>query len=353
MSGTMNKLTVFLATALLWTGAIPLHADEAASRHFTLKVLPLLKAKCFACHGDDPAKIKGDLNMLTREGLLKGGEYSQKVLVPGKAEESDLYIAVTWKNSDLEMPPKENDRLMPGQIEIVKAWINAGAPWPSEAEQKKHREAEWSIATTEDGVIIPTSGGLADEWTYRRYKPEEVWAFQPVKKPGVNKGMGTKESDSKQPTKNSSVPIPLSPSPIDAFVNAKLAKAGHQPAPPADPRTLIRRATFDLLGLPPKPEEIAAFEAAWKKDSAKAWSDLIDRLLASPHYGERQAQHWFDVTRYADTGGMANDFERSNMWRYRDWVIRAFNDDKPYDRFVMEQIAGDQLADRAALERLG
>ncbi len=233
------------------------------------------------------------------------------------------------------MPPKENDRLTPEQIKAVKTWINAGAPWPNEAEQKRHREAEWSIASTADGVIMTTSGGLADEWTYRRYNPEDVWAFQPVKKSEI--------SNLQSRTEN----------PVDAFHAAKLAKASHQPAPPADPRTLIRRATFDLLGLPPKPEEIAAFEAAWKKDSTRAWSDLIDRLLASPHYGERQAQHWFDVTRYADTGGMANDYERSNMWRYRDWVIRAFNDDKPYDRFVMEQIAGDQLADRAGLERLG
>ncbi|MEO6788501.1 MAG: DUF1549 and DUF1553 domain-containing protein, partial [Chthoniobacteraceae bacterium] len=242
-------------------------------------------------------------------------------------------VAITWKDKDLEMPPKENDRLTPGQIELVKAWINEGAPWPSEAEQKKLREAEWAITSTEDGVIVKTSGGLADAWTYRRYKQEDLWGFQPVKKPEIKDATAT--------------------NPVDHFIAAKLAKAGVSPAPQADPRTLIRRATFDLLGLPPTPDEVDAFLGAWKNDAAKAWSGLIDRLLASPHYGERWAQHWLDVTRYADTGGMANDFERSNMWRYRDYVIRAFNSDKPYNQFVVEQLAGDQLADASARQRLG
>ena len=301
-------------------------------RDFTLKVLPVLKAKCFACHGEDPKKIKGELNLLSREAMLKGGENSQKVLVPGKAEESDLYVSMTWTNPDLEMPPKENDRLKPEQIEAVKAWINAGAPWPSEEEQKAHLAWERSQAVTEDGVIFKTSGGLGDAWTFRRYKPEDMWAFMPVKAPTLD----PKAAES----------------PVDHFVSATLASAGFKPSPQADARTLIRRATFDLLGLPPTPEEVAKFEKAWKADSKAAWSDLIDHLLKSPHYGERWAQHWFDVVRYADTGGMANDYERSNMWRYRDWVIRAFNDDMQYDQFVREQLAGDQLADRVALKRL-
>ncbi len=302
-------------------------AEQAsASKHFTLKVLPLLKEKCFACHGDDPAKIKGELSLLTREAMLKGGENSQKVLVPGKAAESDLFVSMTWENPDLEMPPKENDRLRPEQIELVRSWINAGAPWPSEEEQKKHREEELSVLSNADGMIVKHSGGLSDAWTFRRYKPEDIWAFLPVKK--VEQ-------------------------PIDSLHAAKLTAAGQKAAPQADPRTLIRRASFDLIGLPPTPAEISAFEAAWAKDSNEAWEGLIDRLLASPHYGERWAQHWFDVVRYADTGGMANDYERSNMWRYRDYVIRAFNEDKPYDRFVMEQLAGDELADESALRRLG
>lgn len=332
-----RKLTLLLATFAALLPMSALHAAPAdqtsAEKLFTLKVLPLLKSKCFACHGEDPKKIKGELNMLTREGLLKGGENSDKVLVPGNADGSSMFVAVTWKDKDLEMPPKENDRLKPEQIELVRAWIDAGAPWPSEAEQKKLREAEWAVVSNEDGVIWKTSGGLADAWTYRRYKPEDLWGFQPVKKPAIASAK--------------------SENPVDHFIAAKLAKAKTQPAAQADPRTLIRRATFDLLGLPPTPEDTEVFLAAWKSDATKAWSDLIDRLLASPHYGERWAQNWLDVARYADTGGMANDFERSNMWRYRDYVIRSFNQDKPYNEFVLEQLAGDQLADASVAKRLG
>lgn len=277
--------------------------------------------------------------MLSRERLIKGGENSTSVLVPGKAEESDLYISITWQNSDLEMPPKENDRLTPDQIEWVKQWIDAGAPWPSEEEQAKHLAWERSQEVTEEGVIISTSGGLGDAWTHRRYKPEDVWAFLPVKVDSqtVKQAMSSGLSSSGI---------------IDALHAEKLASAGQEPSPRAAPRTLIRRATFDLIGLLPTPEEVEQFVSAWDQDSAKAWEALIDRLLASPHYGERWAQHWFDVVRYADTGGMANDFERSNLWRYRDWVIRAFNDDMPYHQFVREQLAGDALADQAALKRL-
>ncbi|MGA0029767.1 MAG: PSD1 and planctomycete cytochrome C domain-containing protein [Opitutales bacterium] len=312
--------------------AAPGLGDESAGRHFTLKVLPLLKEKCFACHGDDPKKVKGQLDLRSRETMLKGGETSPKVLVPGKATESDLFISVTWQDKDLEMPPKENDRLKPEQIGWLKKWIDAGAPWPNDDEQKKHLAWERSQAETAEGVIFPTSGGLSDAWTYRRYSPGDLWAFLPVK-------------------------APLSAGPasvtIDRLHQAKLATAAQVAAPQADPRTLIRRATFDLIGLPPTPEEVDSFIDAHRQDGEKAWESLIDRLLASPHYGERWAQHWFDVVRYADTGGMANDYERSNMWRYRDWVIRALNDDLPYDQFVRQQLAGDALADLSALKRLG
>jgi mono/diheme cytochrome c family protein len=328
-----SKHFILSVVCLLLSGGYLRAADITdTDRLFTLKVLPLLKAKCFACHGDDPSKIKGDLNMLSRDGLLKGGESGGHVLAPGKAEASDLFVAVTWENSDLEMPPKENDRLTKEQIELLRNWIDAGAPWPNEEEQKKLREAEWSVVSNEDGVILKTSGGLADAWTYRRYQPEDIWAFQPVKKPVVPE---TKAGNA-----------------IDHFIAAKLTATDTEPAARADPQTLIRRATFDLIGLPPTPEEVAAFLSAWKTDSTKAWESLIDRLLDSPHYGERWAQHWLDVTRYADTGGMANDYERSNMWRYRDYVIRSLNNDKPYDQFILEQLAGDQLADASALKRL-
>ena len=176
------------------------------------------------------------------------------------------------------------------------------------------------------GVTVATSGGQTPDWTDRRYKPEDLWAFRPVARPDV-------PGDLIDPSRVIN--------PIDAFVQQKLRQAGvTRLAPPADRRTLIRRATFDLTGLPPTPAEVEAFV---NDDAPGAYERLIDRLLASPAYGEQQARHWLDVTRYADTGGFSNDHERPNAWRYRDYVVRSFNADKPYDRFALEQLAGDEL----------
>jgi hypothetical protein len=345
---TFSPAIVPLLTLLVLAPAAGLRGQPAAApsapddieRLFTLDVLPLLRAKCFNCHGGDPQKEpKGGLNMLTRASLLEGGNDSPHALVPGKADKSLIYVAATWTNPDYEMPPKENDRLTPAQLATLKTWIDAGAPWPDDAVQARHRAESRLIAETAEGILMPTSGGLAEDWTHRRYRREDVWAYQPVKTPAVPAADARGRA--------------LPGHPIDAFVQAKLASAGRAPAPEADPRTLIRRATFDLIGLPPTPGETEAFLTAWNADRKLAWESLIDRLLASPHYGERWAQHWLDVTRYADTGGMANDYERSNMWRYRDYVIRSFNRDKPYDRFVLEQLAGDALADASARQRLG
>ncbi|MFC7338894.1 PSD1 and planctomycete cytochrome C domain-containing protein [Haloferula chungangensis] len=321
---------IFSLAALLFLTA-ELRADtESSERGFSLKVLPLLQEKCLACHGEDPEKIKGDLNLMTREGMLRGGESGRPVLVPGNAETSTLYQAVTWQDEDLEMPPKENDRLNPQQVEWIKQWIDGGAPWPDEATQRSYQKAERANKENEDGVIVDHSGGQADAWTYRRYQAEDLWAFQPVIKLALPGEQGN---------------------PIDGFISEKLAAAGFEMAPEADALTMIRRATYDLTGLPPTPGEIGRFQEAWEKDSDAALEHLVDRLLASPHYGERWAQHWLDVARYADTGGYSNDWERSNMWRYRDYVIRSFNKDKPYDEFILEQLAGDELADALVAER--
>ncbi|NNC87960.1 MAG: DUF1553 domain-containing protein [Akkermansiaceae bacterium] len=286
------------------------------------------------CHGIDPKtgeeEFKGGLDMRTREAILKGGEFIDDLLVPGDASKSFLITAIKWEDPDFEMPPKENDRLTEEQIALVEQWINLGAPWPDDAAQETIRLAERQREVTEDGVLVETSGGLSDDWTYRRYKPEDVWAFRPVVKPQ----------------------LPGTANPVDAFVRTKLKSAGYEPAPRAGYTTLIRRATWDLTGLPPTPKEVREFALAWEGDPATAWSDLLDRLLESPRYGERWAQHWLDVARYADTGGFSNDYERSNAWRYRDYVIRAFNDDKPYNEFVIEQIAGDELADASLRKRL-
>ena len=302
---------------------------------FTLKVYPLLKEKCFGCHGDDADEIKGDLNLTTREGMLAGGEHESAALVPGNSAQSPLYLSATWENPDLEMPPKENDRLNPEQLELLKNWIDQGAPWPDASIQKQIHEAQWDEPENKDGILVKTSGGTSDAWTFRRYQPEDLWAFQPVVKPEI--------PEAKETAAN----------PVDAFLDQKRLEKGFEQAPEADDRTLIRRVYFDLIGLPPTPAEMNHWlnTFAGLTDKSISIGLLVDEFLASPHYGERWAQHWLDVARYADTGGMSNDYERSNAWRYRDYVIRAFNDDKPYDRFILEQLAGDELADASVLKR--
>nr|MCS5604221.1 DUF1549 domain-containing protein [Alphaproteobacteria bacterium] len=191
--------------------------------------------------------------------------------------------------------------------------------------QARYIAEERAKPVTSEGMLVETSGGLSDDWTYRRYQPQDVWAFQPVVKP-------------KQPAG--------ADNPVDAFIGRKLKADGFAPAPQAQFRTLVKRAYYDLTGLPPTPFQIYQFRLEWDKDPGKAWSKLINGLLTSPHYGERWGQHWLDVARYADTGGYSNDYERSNAWRYRDYVIRAFNNDKPYNEFIVEQIAGDELWDQ-------
>jgi len=299
--------------------------QEEAERLFAVEVFPLLKTKCFVCHGDDPQDLQGDFDLRSRQVAIKGGESEEAAIVPGNAEESSLYLAVKWE--ELEMPPKENDRLTSAQIESIRKWIDGGAPWPKES-RRKELVASW---TPTDGVVVKTSGGLSEDWTNRRYKLEDLWAYQPVVKPEVPRQHAAGSDN-----------------PVDAFINRKLAAAGIKPVVRADKRTLIRRAIYDLTGLPPTPEAIAEFLS---DDSSTAFRDLVEQLLESPRYGEQWGKHWLDVVRYADTGGFSNDFVRPNAWRYRDYVIRAFNSDKPYDEFIREQIAGDEL-DPANVENL-
>ena len=331
-------LVVMLCLSSAWLGADWLSADETASAEqaeklFTLKVLPLLKQKCHGCHGEDPDDLKGQFDIRTREALLQGGESEEPAIVVGSPQDSPLYQAVLWET--YEMPPKENDRLTKQETDWIRDWIAAGAPWPTAARQDEIREVESRVIENEDGVIISTSGGLNDQWTYRRYQPEEVWAFRPVR------------------DKQQLGAIADGTHPVDYFINQRLDQAGLQPGSEADPATLLRRATYDLTGLPPSPDEIKSFSEAWERDSDQAWRDLIDRLLDSPHYGERWGQHWLDVVRYADTAGFSNDYERSNAWRYRDYVIRSFNEDKAFDEFIVEQIAGDEMEAEKVQEAAG
>jgi hypothetical protein len=224
--------------------------------------------------------------------MLTGGD-SGPALVPGQAGASLLYRAAT-QAGELKMPPK-GKRLAAEDLQILKAWIDAGAPW------------------TPTAATITSNPGPS--W----------WAFRKPQRPAL------------PPVKNQA----WVRNPIDAFVLAKLEEKGLSPAPPADKRTLLRRAAFDLLGLPPSPEQVEKFV---QDTSAEAWAKVIDELLRSPHYGERWGRHWLDVARYADSGGYETDIYYRNAWRYRDYVIKSFNDDKPYDRFVREQVACDELA---------
>ncbi len=297
-------------------------ADETAEVLFVRRIAPLLQAKCLACHGAEANNIQGGFDLRTSFAVAKGGDSGESAIVVGKPEKSPLYLAVTrTEDTWSAMPPKEADRLSAEQVEWIKTWIAGGAPWPSDARRQEivtaHREA-WSA---EDGVPVRTSGGLSAAWTERKYRREGLWAYQPVRRPVINATGATA---------------------IDALIAQRLPP-DLSVAPQADARTLIRRVTFALTGLPPTPREIHAYVAESKLDAEAAWAALIERLLASPHYGERMAQHWLDVVRYADSSGFANDYERGNAWRYRDYVVRSFNSDKPYDQFIREQIAGDEL----------
>ncbi len=294
---------------------------------FVRRVWPLFQEKCLACHGQDEAKIKAGYDLRSATTAFKGGESGTAAIVAGKPESSPLYLAVTRAHEDewKPMPPKEADKLYAEQIGWIKQWIESGAPWPDDARAKEIAKANADQWSAEDGITVKTSGGLSTEWTNRRYQPEGLWAYQPVKAVRMADLAWRKGEN-----------------PVDALL-AKQMPSGLQPAPPADARTFIRRATFDLTGLPPTPEEVVAFEAESIRNPKFASSQLIERLLASPHYGERMAQHWLDVVRYADTSGFANDYERGNAWRFRDYVVRSFNKDKRYDQFIKEQIAGDEL----------
>jgi hypothetical protein len=319
----LTRIALMVARfGLIFIPAVAQAQPEAAVL-FRDQVGPLLRAKCLACHGGDPRDLKGGFDIRSRESLLKGGDTSEPAVVPGDPEASLLYQAITWEDDLLRMPPKANDRLTAEQVDLVRRWIAAGAPWTDQppAAPAVSRPADWSGPN--EGLVLPTSGGQSPDWTNRKYASEDVWAFRPVQRCTPPRIEGKPDLH-----------------PIDAFLLEKLQAKGLTPASPADRRTLIRRLTFDLTGLPPTSEEVEAFV---QDTSPNAYSQLVERLLSSPHHGEQMARHWLDVARYADTAGFSNDFERPTAWRYRDYVVRRFNADVPYDRFVIEQIAGDEL----------
>jgi mono/diheme cytochrome c family protein len=260
-------------------------ASDLAAADFVRDIAPILVKRCSECHGPD--QQKAGLRLDTRAAALQGGKSGKPALVPGRPEESELFHRVTTTDPDEAMPPK-GERLRPEQIAALKAWIAAGADWP-ETDPRRH------------------------------------WAFIPPQRPEP------------PPVKNRR----WVRNPIDAFVLARLEREGLHPSPPADRVTLIRRLSLDLIGLPPTPAEVDAFLADRAPD---AYERLVERLLASPHYGEKWGRHWLDAARYADTNGYEKDQPRT-LWPYRDWVIHAFNRDLPFDQFTIEQLAGDLLPD--------
>ncbi len=268
--------------------------DADARHRFEREVRPLLVERCFACHGPEAEKLKGGLLMSGQASLLVGGE-SGPALVPGDPDASRLVRAVRYEGG-LEMPPKA--KLPPHEIAVLERWVAEGGHWPGGAD-----------AVEVGGEGIDVEAGRA--W----------WSFRPVTRPEA-------------PDVGRDV------APIDAFVLAHLDAAGIPANPRADRRELARRAFFDLIGLPPSPEELAAFEADARPD---AFARLVDELLARPEYGQRWGRHWLDVVRYAETVGYERDEFKPYAWRYRDYVVDAFNSDKPYDRFLLEQLAGDEL----------
>ncbi|QEG41692.1 PSD1 and planctomycete cytochrome C domain-containing protein [Roseimaritima ulvae] len=303
----------------LWAeDALPADHSEIL---FARRIAPLLREKCAACHGQQADEIEGGLDVTSLETLTAGGDSAAPGIVPGDPQRSSIYLAALREDADFSaMPPKQAERLSEEQLRWLADWIRSGAAWPSEQRQEAIQRAYASAWSVEDGVRVATSGGLSPAWTNRRYDPQDLWAYQPLRPLEVSEGDRAE---------------------IDVLIDEALP-AELQPAPPATRGELIRRATFDLTGLPPTPEEWQAFLDDPRPDR-EAFADVVDRLLASPHYGERMAQHWLDVVRYADSSGFANDFERGNAWRYRDYVIRSFNNDKPYDRFLKEQLAGDEI----------
>ena len=281
--------------------AAPLASSDARGvEFFENQIRPLLADKCYQCHSRQSKKVKGGLLLDSHEGLLKGGD-SGPMVMSGDLENSLLIKAVRYQDKDLQMPP-DDKKLTAAQIATLEAWVKMDAPLPQ-------------VSVQEDKI---------------KAAGRTHWAFQPVKQPAM-------------PAVNKQAWVR---SPVDAFILAKLEAAGMEPSPPADKRTLLRRATYDLIGLPPTSEEVAAFLA---DKSPGAFATVVDRLLESKHYGERWGRHWLDVARYASS-------DSPYAFTYRDYVIRAFNDDLPYDEFLIQQIAADQLdlgKDKRALAALG
>ena len=313
----MNRLLMllgFVSATAFGSGIVVALIDEAEVppeqvEFFEKQVRPVLIERCFQCHSSDAEKVEGGLLVESRKALLAGGE-SGPAIVPGASDKSLLIQSIRYESR--EMPPK--GKLRPEEIASLEKWVEMGAPWPADASTSEH------VVMTAD---------LPRDWDALR---QNHWAFRPLaeESPPNVKDLTWPESD------------------IDRFILSRLEVAGLKPAQRADRRVLVRRAYFDLTGLPPTPEEVHAFESDSQPD---AFAKLVDRLLDSPHYGERWGRHWLDVARYSDGfGGFLDNQAQPHAWRYRDWVIAALNRDLPFNEFVRLQIAGDLIdGDNAAV----
>ena len=292
-----------LAVGFLLVGACAAPAEDR--EFFEKRIRPILANNCFACHGPHAGDGQAGLRLDSLDGMVRGGR-SGPAIVPGRADQSLLIHAVNH-DTTLQMPPKA--KLPIADVTDLARWVDAGAYWPDASAE--------------------AAGRASGERTAARFTEAERshWAFQPMR-------------DTRPPAGGPTI--------VDSFIRAKLADNGLRPAPPTDRRTLIRRATMDLHGLPPTAAEVRAFV---EDESEEAFERVVDRLLASPRYGERWGRHWLDVARYADSNGMDDNIVHGDAWRYRDYVIDAFNSDKPYDRFVREQIAGDVITEWGDADR--
>ena len=271
--------------------------------YFEKNIRPLLVANCYGCHSSQLASPMSGLTLDTKAGMLRGGKSGLPAVVPGRPDDS-LIVAAVKHTTALSMPPGKS--LAPAEIDALVEWIKMGAPDP------RTEAAPTSVA--------------AYDWD----KARQHWSFRPVRDPAPPQVASSEWNET----------------PVDRFIKAKLDEKGLKPQPRASKLTLVRRLTYDLTGLPPTPEEIEAF---LKDTSPQAFEKLVDRLLASRQYGEKWGRHWLDVARYSDTAGDNADFPIPSMYRYRNWVIAAFNNDLPYDQFLRDQIAGDLLAARDEL----
>ena len=277
----------------LWHGpntdALEEPKQEQVKVDFAKQIQPLLQKHCYACHGPD--KQKGGLRLDERQRALQGGDRGQ-VIIAKKSTESLLIRVVNGLDEEIGPMPPKGDRLNPSEIEVLRRWIDQGADWP-ERVASLHTSTHWSFQPLSVAKPPPVQ--------------HQAWVKQP----------------------------------IDAFVLAALEAKGIAPSPEADRVTLLRRVTLDLTGLPPSPSEVEAF---LKDQQPNAYERLVERLLASPHFGEQWGRHWLDLARYADSDGYEKDLDRPFAWRWRDWVIDAMNQDMPFDQFTRWQLAGDLLA---------